>query len=456
MTQAERQVLELLQGRLFSMEIKGVSIDSRTIKEGELFVAIRGDRFDGHDFVPDAIRKGAWGALVERSLLEQRYADLSVLRNVVPVEDTLVSLQEMSLLHRKKFSIPVVAITGSNGKTTTKEMLASILQRSGDVLRTEGNLNNHIGVPLMLCRLKERHRAAIIEMGMSGLGEIAALTRLAVPAVGLITNIGPAHLQFLGDTDTIAQAKGELLEGLHSGGTAVLNANDRYFGTLRSKFSGRIISFGLSSDADVRSDNIRQGPDHTSFALQAGGRSLDIRIHTVGRHNVSNALAAAAAAIALDLPLETVQHGLEEFRTVALRSELREVKGVSIIADCYNANPGSMQAALEMLSSLRRGRGQLIAVLGDMLELGASGPEAHREVGRTAAKLGVDALITVGELGVQMAEGARKAGMARDRVVEASTTSRAAARLRELAKPGDTVLVKGSRGMRLEAVLEEF
>jgi UDP-N-acetylmuramoyl-tripeptide--D-alanyl-D-alanine ligase len=456
MNEADRQVLERLQGRLFSMEIKGVSIDSRTIKEGELFVAIRGDRFDGHDFVPDAIRKGAWGALVERPALKQRYAVLSGLRNVIPVEDTLVSLQEMSLLHRKQFSIPLVAITGSNGKTTTKEMLASILQQNGEVLRTEGNLNNHIGVPLMLFRLNERHRAAIIEMGMSGLGEIGALTRLAVPTVGVITNIGPAHLQFLGDMDTVARAKGELLQGLHSGGTAVLNADDRYFGTLRSKFPGRILSFGLAAGVDVRADNIRQGPDHTDFALQAGGRSLHVRIRAVGRHNVSNALAAAAVAIALDLPLETAQRGLEEFRPVALRSELREQKGVAIIADCYNANPGSMQAALEMLSSLRSGRGKLIAVLGDMLELGEAGPEAHREVGRTASQLGVDVLITVGDLGAQAADGARKAGMGKERVIEAGTTSRAAAVLREIARPGDTVLVKGSRGMKLEAVLEEF
>src|SRR5512139_1166552 len=231
MNEKDRTALAQLQERLERMEIKGVSIDSRTVREGELFVAIRGDRFDGHDFVPDAIRKGAWGAIVERSVLEARFPVMGGLRNVIPVEDSLLSLQEMSLMHRKKFTLPVIAITGSNGKTTTKEMLAAILRQRGPVLKNEGNLNNHIGVPLTLFKLDAHHRAAVIEMGMSGLGEIELLTRLAMPTVGVITNIGPAHLQFLGDTDTVARAKGELLQTMRPDGIAVLNADDRYFDT---------------------------------------------------------------------------------------------------------------------------------------------------------------------------------------------------------------------------------
>ncbi len=456
MNELDARILEGLQGRLQSMEIKGVSIDSRTVKEGELFIAIKGDRFDGHDFVADAIGRGAWGALVERSALERRHTAMSGLKNVIPVEDTLVSLQEMSMIHRKRFSLPVVGITGSNGKTTTKEMLAAILLRKGPVLKNEGNLNNHIGVPLTLFKLSDSHRSAIIEMGMSGLGEIETLTRLAMPTVGVITNIGPAHLQFLGSEDTVARAKGELLQGLPSNGTAVLNADDRFFDTLRTKFPGRTLSFGMEERVDVRADDIRQDNDATAFTLRAEGRSVRVRISTAGRHNVYNALAAAAAALALDLSLETIRFGLEDFRPVAMRSEIRELRGVTVIADCYNANPGSMQAALEMLASLRRADRKTIAVLGDMLELGETGPEAHRAAGRTAAELRVDLLVTVGPLSVHLAEGALKAGMAKDQIVEAGTTWRAAEVLRERAKPGDTVLLKGSRGMKMEKILEEF
>lgn len=455
MNAADRERLTELQGRLLSMEIKGISIDSRTVKEGELFIAIRGDRFDGHDYVPDAIRKGAWGALVEQSVLEAKYATMGGLQNVIPVEDTLFSLQEMSLIHRKKFILPVIGITGSNGKTTTKEMLASIMLQKGPVLKNEGNLNNHIGVPLTLLKLDSHHTAAIIEMGMSGLGEIRTLARLAMPDVGAITNISAAHLQFLGSTDTVAEAKGELLQTMRSDGTAVLNADDRYFTLLRDKYPGRVLSFGIERPTDVRASDIRQLRDLTDMTLHADGRSVLVRLRTVGRHNVYNALAAAAAALAADLPLETVKFGLEEFRPVAMRSELRDVQGRTVLADYYNANPGSMTAALETLASLKTGK-RTIAVLGDMLELGDAASVSHHAIGTTTARLGIDLLITVGPLAKHIAEGAVAAGMARDRVLEAETTSLGAELLKEHSRPGDTVLIKGSRGMKMEKVLEEF
>ena len=437
------------------MEIKGVSIDSRTIRTGELFVAIRGDRFDGHDFVPDAIQKGAWGAVVERVALETRYAAMSGLRNVIPVEDTLLSLQEMSMMHRRKFSIPVIAVTGSNGKTTTKEMLAAVLSQRGPVLKTEGNLNNHIGVPLTLFKLTTEHRAAIIEMGMSGLGEIGVLTRLALPSIGIITNIGPAHLQFLGSTDVVARAKGELLEGMSSDGTAVLNADDRYFDALRARFSGRTVSFGIERPADIRATNIEQQRDLTDFHLHARGRSVVVRLRAVGLHNVANALAATAAALALDLPLETVKFGLEAFRPASLRTEVREVQGRIVLVDCYNANPASMLAALQALSAMAGGR-RTVAVLGDMLELGDASDAAHREVGAAVARTGAGLLIAVGPLARRIAEGARDAGMMPDRVLTAESTDRAAALIRDRSRPGDVVLVKGSRAMKMETILEGF
>jgi UDP-N-acetylmuramoyl-tripeptide--D-alanyl-D-alanine ligase len=450
MNDPDRQVLRELMERLAHAEITGVSIDSRTLQQGELFVALRGDRFDGHDFVPDAIGRGAWGALVERSAS----GALGGLRNVIAVDDTLIALQEMARLHRGRFSLPVVAVTGSNGKTTTKEMLAAILRQRGPVLKNEGNLNNHIGVPLTLFRLREEHRAAVIEMGMSGLGEIAVLARLAQPDVGVITNIGPAHLQFLGSTDTVARAKGELLQGMRPGGTAVLNADDRYFGTLRALFPGRTVSFGTGGQADVRATGIEQQQDGTAMTVHAAGGTARVRLRTIGRHNVSNALAAAAAATVLGAPLDLVRSGLEEFRPVAMRSELRDVRGMRVLADCYNANPASVRAALETLSAL--GGGRTVAVLGDMLELGEAADEAHREAGRAAAGMGIGALIAVGPLGRQIAEGARSAGMAADRVRVADTPSQAAVLLRGIARTGDTVLIKGSRGMKMETVLEEF
>jgi UDP-N-acetylmuramoyl-tripeptide--D-alanyl-D-alanine ligase len=455
MNEADTRSIQEILVKLERMDIKGISIDSRTVREGELFVAIRGDRFDGHDFVADAIKRGAWGAVVERSSLETRYGTLSGMKNIFPVEDTLLSLQEMAMTHRRKFSVPLVGVTGSNGKTTTKEMTACILKEKGAVLKNEGNLNNHIGVPLTLLRLNKGHKSAVIEMGMSGLGEIATLARIAGPDVGVITNIGPAHLEFLGSTDGVARAKGELLESMNQQGTAVLNADDRYFGTLRKMFSGTVCSFGIENRADVTARDIRQEKDFTDFTITSDGVTAKVRLRAVGRHNVSNALAAAAAALAVGMPMDSVKFGLEDFLPIAMRTELRQMKGRTVLADCYNANPGSMHAALETLASLKTG-GKAVAVLGDMLELGEISAEAHREVGRTAAGLGVDVLIAMGPLSRFTAEGARAAGMAAGNVFEAATPSEAAALLRERSRNGDAVLVKGSRGMKMETVLEEF
>jgi len=437
------------------MEIKGVSIDSRTIKKGELFVAIKGARFDGHDFVPEVIKNGAWGALVERSELETKYASLGGLRNILAVEDTIFALQEMSQMHRKKFAIPVIGITGSNGKTTTKEMLASILKLRGSVLKNEGNLNNHIGVPLTLLKLDARHKSAAVEMGMSALGEIDALARLVRPDVGVITNIGPAHLEFLGTMDIVAQAKAELLGNLKMGGTAVLNADDRYFTALRNKYGGRVLSFGIENKADVSASGIRQGKDFTDMTIEADDSRVNVRLPAVGKHNIYNALAASAAATAVGMPLDAVKCGLEDFSPVAMRSELKQVKGRTVLADYYNANPGSVKAALETLISLRAGR-KSVAVLGDMLELGDIAADAHREVGRTVAHLGVDVLITMGSLAIYINEGALEEGMPKDRVIAAGSHAEAAALLKERSKNGDAVLIKGSRGMKMEKILEEF
>jgi UDP-N-acetylmuramoyl-tripeptide--D-alanyl-D-alanine ligase len=455
MIESDKKLLEELVERLAGMDIKGVSIDSRNIRTGELFVAIKGERFDGHDFVPDVMKKGAWGALVERSTLESRQNDLGGLKNIIPVEDTLSALQEMSFMHRKKFTIPVVGITGSNGKTTTKEMLASILLQNGPVLKNEGNLNNHIGVPLTLLKLEPRHQSAAIEMGMSAAGEIEMLGRIVSPEVGVITNIGPAHLEFLGSLDGVAEAKAELLAGIKPGGTAVLNADDRYFEPIRKKWKGRVVSFGIDRAADVSAVDVRQEAAFTDFTLVMNGSRTLVRLHTVGRHNVLNALAAAAAAHAVGMAIEAAKAGLEDFVPVSMRSEIKTVKGRTVFADYYNANPGSVEAALETLASLRPGA-KSVAVLGDMLELGATGIEAHKEIGRAAARLGVSVLITVGPLSKHILEGAREAGMPDSSLLAAGSHAEAAELLKKNSGDGDTVLVKGSRGMKMEKILEAF
>ncbi len=457
MLDSEKKLLEDVVGRLASVEIRGVSIDTRTIREGDLFIAIKGDRFDGHDFVPDAIKKGAWGALVERSALETKYERLGGIKNILAVEDTVYALQEMSLMHRNKFPIPVVGVTGSNGKTTTKEMLAAILGQKGPVLKNEGNLNNHIGVPLTLLKLDASHRTAVVEMGMSAPGEIDTLSRIARPDVGVITNIGPAHLEFFGSIDKIADAKAELFEHLNAGGTAVLNADDPFFETLRKKWGGRVLTFGIESDAHVRAGELGQGKDFTDCTITAGGSRVDVRLRVVGRHNVYNALAAAAAALSAGMTIEDVKYGLDSFVPVAMRSELKEVHGRTVLADYYNANPGSMQAALATLVSLKaQANAKAVAVLGDMLELGANGAEAHREIGRVAARLGVDILITVGALAKHMVDGAHEAGIAKSRLFAAGSHAEAAELLRKHSTDGDAVLIKGSRGMKMEKILEEF
>jgi len=455
MNDTEKKKLVDVLERIEAMEIKGVSIDSRKIKEGELFVAIKGDRFDGHDFVSEVMQKGAWGAIVDKSVLESQFGKIGGLRNIIPVEDTLRALQEMAFLHRSKFSLPVVGITGSNGKTTTKEMAAGILKQNGPVLKNEGNLNNHIGVPLTLMKLEKGHHAAVVEMGMSAPGEIDLLARLVNPDVGVITNIGAAHLEFLGSLEGVADAKAELLGNIRSNGTAVLNADDFYFASLKNKWSGRVLSFGIEQQADVKASSIKQDRDFTDFTLEAAGSKVNVRLRAVGRHNIYNALAAAAAAIALGMPIESIKYGLDDFAPVAMRSELKVVKGRTVLADHYNANPGSVKAALETLITLRPGA-RSVAVLGDMLELGPSSAEEHRAVGRIAAGLGVDVLIALGQQAEQMLEGAREAGMSTGRLFAAGSHAEAAALLARESRNGDAVLVKGSRGMKMEKVLEEF
>lgn len=453
-------ILAITGGRLLSgsprRDIRRVWTDSRTIRRGDLFVALAGERFDGHGFVGDAVRKGAVGALVRRGHTMRAGNTLPSTAVLIGVDDPLRAFQDLACAHRSRFDLPVIAVSGSNGKTTTKEMIGRVVSERFSTLITHGNLNNHIGVPQTLFRLTPRHRAAVIEMGISGLGEMARLCEIARPTHGVLTNIGPTHLATLGTIRNVARAKGELLGALPKEGTAVLNADDRFFGELRGRVRGRTISFGYGPGADVRAldcTSPRPSSSQVRIGVRGRARPFTVSLRVSGRHNVANALAAAATGIALGIGVAAIQAGLSRYRPSLMRSEVRRWRGATVLNDCYNANPASVRAALQWMADVK-GAGRTFAVLGDMLELGERAERVHREIGRELARAGTDYLLTTGVLGAAIAAGARDAGMPEDRVVTAHDQAAVARRLREIVRKGDVVLVKGSRGARMERVLE--
>lgn len=442
--------------------IRQISTDSRSVRRGDLFVALRGDRFDGHEFVPAVLAQGAAGAIVhDEYRLPARSAAVRRIEGpsapfLFGVRDPLFAYQQLATHYRSRFTIPMVAVTGSNGKTTTKDMVAAVLAQRWSVLKTEGNFNNRIGVPSTLFRLTARHQAAVIEMGVDQQGQTTRLCEIVRPTVGLITNIGPDHLEFFGNMEGSAQAKAELLDMLPSDGTAILNADDTYFDYLAARAQCRVMSFGLSEMADVRASGImsdaRQG---TTFRLHLPGKSrpTTVRIKVHGTHNVTNALAAAAVGISLNLSGAMIAQGLGRFRPAAMRSQVVTHHGVHIINDCYNANPASMKAALQLLAQWSPAR-ERIAVLGDMLELGSETAKLHRDVGEFLALQGLSRLIVCGTLGRDIAAGARLGGMAGSQIDEVMDASTAADRLKKIVRQGDVVLVKASRGMKMEQVVQ--
>jgi UDP-N-acetylmuramoyl-tripeptide--D-alanyl-D-alanine ligase len=442
--------------------IRQIGTDSRSIRRGDLFVALRGDRFDGHEFVPAVLAKGAAGAIVhDEYRLPQNGAAVRRIEGpagpfLFGVRDPLFAYQQLATHHRSRFHIPVVAVTGSNGKTTTKDMVAAVMAQRWTVLKTEGNFNNRIGVPSTLFRLTTRHRAAVIEMGVDQQGQTTRLCEIVRPTMGVITNIGPDHLEFFGSMEGSAQAKAELLDHLPSDGTAVLNADDPYFDYLAARAQCRVMSFGLSEMADVRASgvtsDVRSG---TTFRLHLPGKSRPtvVRIKVHGTHNVTNALSAAAVGAALGMSGSMIAHGLARFRPAAMRSQVVTHHGVHIINDCYNANPASMKAAIQLLAQWNPAR-ERIAVLGDMLELGHETVSMHREVGRFLAEQGLSRLIVCGTSGRDIAEGARTGGMAGSRIDETVDAATAADRLKRIVRQGDVVLVKASRGMKMEQVVQ--
>jgi UDP-N-acetylmuramoyl-tripeptide--D-alanyl-D-alanine ligase len=429
-----------------------VSTDSRAIAAGDLFFCLRGPNFDAHDYLGAAAAGGAVAAVCERGRAGSAPAGLAILE----VEDTLRALGDLAAWHRRGFDGPVVGVTGSNGKTTTKEMLRAVLAAgfgAEAVLATRGNLNNLVGVPLTLFGLGPGHRAAVIEMGMNAPGEIARLAEIAAPTVGLITCVAEAHLEGLGSLDGIALAKGELFEGLPEGAVAIVNADDAKVVEQAPRFAGRRLTFGR--DAEVRAEEIRcDRLDASSFLLAAGGDRAPVALPLGGRHSVQNALGAAAAGLAVGVPLAAVARGLSAMTPPPMRMSVERLpNGVTLINDAYNANPGSLAAALATLGGLDVRR---LVVVGDMLELGPTSADLHRRAGAQAAAIAPRLLCAYGRFAGDVAAGAVAAGLAAGLSRVCAGHEDAAEAVASVWLPGDVILVKGSRGSAMEKVADSL
>jgi UDP-N-acetylmuramoyl-tripeptide--D-alanyl-D-alanine ligase len=428
--------------------INKVSTDSRTIKPGELFVALRGENFEGHDFVQASAKAGATGALVDLNWAGNVPNNFPLLR----ATDTLQAYQMLAANYRRSLALEVLAITGSNGKTSTKDFAASVLARRFRVTKTEGNFNNHVGLPRTILEATSEDEVAVWEIGMNHPGEIAALSKIAAPDVAIITNIGVAHIEFMGSREAIALEKAALAEAVEPQGTVILNADDPFSEEIAARTRAKVVFAGTRGGA-VRAIEIRQSAEGSEFTIVEGAHRCRAQLPVAGSHMVQNALLAVAAGRAFGLSIEECAAGLSAAPLTKARLQIKEIGGVQFLDDSYNANPDSMKAALRTLVELDA-EGKRIAVLGEMRELGAESERGHREVGEIAATLGVDQLITIGDAAELIAEGARTAGL--DKVSSARSTGEAAKLLGEIAEPGDLVLIKGSRAARTEEVIEQF
>jgi MurE/MurF fusion protein len=434
---------------------RGISTDTRTLAEGNLFVALKGENFDGHDCLARAARKGASGLLISADRFAANSASVPNDLPVIGVPDTLAALGAIAHDWRLRFRIPVVAITGSSGKTTTKEMIAAIASLSRSVLKTEGNLNNLIGLPLTLLRLRKEHDAAVVEMGTNCPGEIARLAAIAAPDIGLITNIGLAHLEGLGSLEAIREEKVALFAVMDGQGTALFNRDDQGIAELAGRWRGKSITFGLKAGADITARQIEAaGPEGMRFFLVMEGGEIPVHLPVPGEHNVVNALAAAAAASALGFESRAIAAGLALFRPVPGRMEIRRLgNGAFLIIDAYNANPASTRGALKTLQGLK-GEKKGIAILGDMLELGERAEELHEEIGAVLADTGVDAVFLKGPLSRATAKGAVRRGFPKENIAFFDDPGEVLDPLKSLLGRGDWILIKGSRKLKMEAVAE--
>ncbi len=463
---------ELLRGDPHA-RVERVCTDSRKVRPGDLFFALAGERFDGHDFLAEVLRLGAAAVVIERGKLARLEAALAQTSAggrgsgeaaLIAVEHTRRALGRLAAVYRRDFALPVIAVGGSNGKTTTKELIGAVLSRRGPTLWSEASFNNDIGVPLTLLRIERVHQAAVVEVGTNHPGELAPLVHMAAPSYGVITNIGREHLEFFGDLDTIAREQGALAEALPADGVLFLNGDDPWAGQIAGRTRARVVRVGLAAHNDWRAKQIRLearpggGADGAPgfgvvFEVEAPDRRFDgeYRLNLLGRHQALNALLAIAVGAELGLSPEQIRRGLLACAAPKMRLQLFEHRGVRVLDDAYNANADSMAAALQTLVELPC-PGRRVAVLGDMAELGTHSEAAHLEVGRRAAELGVGQVFAVGKMASVIARGAREAGLVR--VMEFEDVESAVAVLKRFVKPGDVVLVKASRVARLERISE--
>jgi UDP-N-acetylmuramoyl-tripeptide--D-alanyl-D-alanine ligase len=428
--------------------VNKISTDSRTIKAGELFVALHGENFDAHDFVEAAARSGATGALVNRNWKGHVPRNCALIRAI----DTLHAYQQIAANYRQSLTLKVLAITGSNGKTSTKDFAGSVLARKFRVTKTEGNFNNHVGLPRTILEATSEDQVAVWEIGMNHPGEIAELSKIAAPDAAIITNIGVAHIEFMGSHEAIAREKGALAEAVGPQGTVILNADDPFSNGIAARTRAKVV-FAGTTDGSVRAIEIRQSADGSEFTILEGAHRCRAQLPVAGLHMVQNALLAVAAGRAFGLSIEESAAGLAAAPLTKARLQIKQIAGVHFLDDSYNANPDSMKAALRTLLELDTD-GRRIAVLGEMCELGRESERGHREVGETAATLGVDHLVTIGEAAEFIAQGARAAGLTR--ISSVRSAREAAELLGKVAGPGDLVLIKGSRAARTEQVIEQF
>lgn len=452
------QVLLATGGRFISgspqARFRSISTDSRSIQPGDLFLALSGENFDGHDFVRDALRRGATGFIVERGT-----HDMNIAAPVVLVKNALQALGDLAAYRRRKMeNLKVLAITGSSGKTTVKEMTASILAEDCRVLKTKGNFNNLIGMPQTLLQVDCRHDAAVLEMGMNRPGEIARMTEIADPDICCITNIYEAHLAGLHDIDGVARAKGEMFDKAKSWARLIVNFDDKRVRALARRCSQEKITFGRHAKAMIRATHIRNyGVEGMVFTLHVNGRKERIRMKALGHHNVLNSLAAAALAYACGLEMDEIIRGIEKFSFFDKRLQMESVAGINILNDSYNANPASMKASFATLQGLKD-KATSVAVLGDMLELGEKSAIAHRRLGENVTCQEFDYLVTTGTYAHLVAQGALDAGMPRRRIHECDSKEEVVAVLKTMIEnneieQGDWLLVKGSRSMAMEKVI---
>ena len=425
-----------------SVLIQRVVTDSRVVKPGDLFVALKGPQFDAHAFVSDVTSRGASAIMVDQEVVSTA--------TVIRVDNTLTGLQRLAANYRETLKCRVVAITGSNGKTSTKDFAAAVFGSEQSVIKTQGNLNNHIGLPLSILNIDDSHNVAVLELGMNHAGEIAPLAAIARPDAAIVTNIGTAHIEFLKTQDAIAVEKSELAKAINENGVVILNANDRYTPELRKQCRGRVVTAGIDA-GDIIATELSAEPDGTIFKISFESESIQAFLPIPGRHMVANAMLAVAAGLTSGISLKSAVNALAKCEPTAGRLEIKEIGRVQFIDDTYNANPDSMLAALITLNDVAN-TGRRIAVLGAMGELGDFAEAGHRNVGASAAK-SVDLLITVGETANWIADEAEKSASAQ--VMRAADTAQAAAALLSLLRAGDSVLVKGSRSARMEQVINE-